>query len=91
MEDKKTSLTPKTRVSGCAITALFTTLGAIIGLAGFMISPTFSEILNTPGALILLLPAAILVVLVGAVGGALIGVLIALVLRLRSRKTPQTK
>ena len=83
---------------GCVPAISLTFLGAIIGLAGFIISPIFSETLNTPGAGILLIFMVIPFVLVGAVGGAILGVVISGVIALiiwlrsiwlRSKKTTQ--
>jgi hypothetical protein len=94
MEDKKTSPTQKILGIGCAVTVLFTILGTIIAptvfIIGLLSHPGYQ---NANGAMGLLVFGTIPFILVGAVGGAILGVVIsgviALIIWLRSKKTAQ--
>jgi hypothetical protein len=90
MEDKKTSPAPKKILgAGCAVTSLFTILGAIIISAETIISLlSFPETLNHNELEVLIWTS--LLMLIGAVRGAMLGVVvsgvIALIIWLRSKK-----
>jgi hypothetical protein len=91
MEDKKTSPTQKIRGIGCTVTVLFTILGTIIAPTVFIIALLSSpEYQNAPGAMGLLVFGTLPFFPVGAVGGAILGVVISGVIAL-VRKFGQTR
>ncbi|HEY85306.1 MAG TPA: hypothetical protein G4N96_09375 [Chloroflexi bacterium] len=97
MNQKTPPQIQKTLGIGCVTVIAFTFLGAIIAPLIFIVSMVSSPAYQNaaPGKEALLVFGPLPFVLVGAVGGALLGVLasgiIALVLWLRNRKTPQTE